>query len=179
MPRIVPGIDTLEQHLEHLTSDPEAYRPQGCPHCGVGGMRRHGGYERKVPRGEGMAFSLGPIPIPRFLCPQCRRTCSRLPMCLAPRRHYLWGVQEVVLIGLSVGESIRRIGQRVLPSRRTIGRWWERLKGRFDLHSLHLRSRFAELGRGVGVSAFWSGCLERMRLCEAMAWLDRDGVVVP
>ena len=31
MPRIVPGIDTLEQHLEYLTSDPEAYRPQCCP----------------------------------------------------------------------------------------------------------------------------------------------------
>ncbi len=100
-------------------------------------------------------------------------------MCLAPRRHYPWSAQERVLVRLSAGESNRRIGQKVLPSRHTIGRWWQRLKARWDSHSLHLRGRFADLGRGVGVSAFWSGCLERMRLCEAMAWLDRAGVVVP
>ena len=63
MSRIVPGIDTLEQHLEHLESDPEAYRPQRCPQCGVGGMRCHGAYERKAPRGAGVALSLGPIPV--------------------------------------------------------------------------------------------------------------------
>ncbi len=179
MSRIVPGIYTLEQHFERITNDPEAYRPPRCPHCGLSGMRRHGGYERKVPPGEGVALSLGAVFIPRFLCAQCRRTCSRLSMCLAPRRHYLWSVQEIVLIKLSAGDSNRRIGQMVWPSRHTIGRWWNRLKARLDIHSVHLRSRFADLGRGVGVSAFWSGCLERMRLCEAMAWLDRAGVVVP
>ena len=142
-------------------------------------MWRHGGYERKAPRGERLAFSLGPVFIPRFVCRHCRRTCSRLPMCLAPRRQYLWRIQEIVLIGLSRGDSIRQISQRVRPSRRTIGRWWARLKGQFNLHSLHLRSRFAALGRWVGVGPFWAACLERMRLGEAMAWLDRAGVVVP
>ena len=66
MSRIVPGIDALGQHLALVTSHPEAYRPRCCPHCGMGGMWRHGGYERKAPRGERLAFSLGPVFIPRF-----------------------------------------------------------------------------------------------------------------
>ena len=77
------------------------------------------------------------------------------------------------------GQSIRQVAERVLPSRRTIGRWWQWLRTHFDEHALHLRSRFAELGRAVDWKAFWVSCLERMRLCEAMSWLDRAGVVVP
>ena len=29
--RILPGIHSLEQRLEHLQSEPEAYRPECCP----------------------------------------------------------------------------------------------------------------------------------------------------
>ena len=53
------------------------------------------------------------------------------------------------------------------------------LSGEFDLHSLHLRSRFAELGRAQGWQAFWSLCLQTMSLSETMGWLDRMGVSVP
>jgi hypothetical protein len=65
------------------------------------------------------------------------------------------------------------------PGRRTIGRWWQSLEGRFDEHALHLRSRFSELGRAVDWKGFWSRCLERMSLAEAMGRLDRAGVSVP
>ncbi len=65
------------------------------------------------------------------------------------------------------------------PSRRTVGRWWRWLEARFDVHALHLRSRFAELGRAVDWKGFWSRCFERMSLSEAMGWLDRVGVSVP
>ena len=57
--RIVPGIETLEQHQAQLRDAPNVYRPECCPRCGKRGMHRHGHYERNVPRGEGMACSLG------------------------------------------------------------------------------------------------------------------------
>ena len=177
--RILPGIHSLEQHLEQLQHQPESYRPQRCPHCGKAGLWRHGHYERKAPRGEGVAFALSAICIPRFLCPHCRRSCSRLPASIAPRRQYLWKAQQAVLARLLAGESIRQVSRRWLPSRRTLSRWWQWLRGQFDVHAFHLRSRFPSLGRAADWKAFWVGCFERMRLCEAMSWLDRAGVVVP
>jgi hypothetical protein len=42
-----------------------------------------------------------------------------------------------------------------------------------------LRSRFPELGRTVNFEAFWQNCLQSMSLSQAMAWLDREGVIVP
>ena len=77
------------------------------------------------------------------------------------------------------GASIREVARRPRPSRRTVGRWWQWLAARFDTHALHLRSRFAELGRALDWNGFWSLCLARMSLGEAMGWLDRAGVRVP
>jgi len=91
MSRMLPGIVTLEQHQQRLRDDPVAYRPECCPHCGKAVLHRHGHYERNVPRGEGLAFSLGSLFIPRFYCPTCHGTCSQLPACLSPRRQYGWG----------------------------------------------------------------------------------------
>jgi transposase-like protein len=179
MSRMLPGIETLEQHQQRLRNDPGAYRPECCPHCGKAGLHRHGHYERNAPRGEGLAFSLGALGIPRFYCPKCHGTCSRLPACLSPRRQYGWTSQQAVLARLLGGASIREVARWLWPSRRTIGRWWRHLEGRFGEHALHLRSRFPELGRAVDWKAFWSLCFDRMRLGEAMGWLDRNGVSVP
>ena len=179
MARMLPAIETLEQHQEQLRADPEAYRPERCCHCGKGGLHRHGHYERNAPRGEGMAFSLGSLFIPRFYCPKCRGTCSRLPACLSPRRQYWWTIQQTVLIRLVMGVSLREVARSLWPSRHTVGRWWQWLMKEFAVHGLHLRSRFPELGRAVDWKAFWSLCFERMSLGEAMGWLDPVGVSVP
>jgi len=179
MARMLPAIRTVEQHQEALQDDPEAYRPARCPHCGKSGVHRHGHYGRNAPRGEGMAFSLGALLIPRFCCPRCRSTCSRLPLCLSPRRQYWWNTQQGVFEMLLAGASIREVARRLRPSRRTVGRWWQWLAARVDAHALHLRSRFAELGRAVDWKGFWSLCLRRMSLGEAMGWLDQAGVRVP
>ncbi len=180
MARMLPGIETIEQHQERLRDDPEAYRPERCPHCGKAGVHRHGRYERNAPRGEGMAFSLESLCIPRFYCPLCHVTCSRLPACLAPRRQYWWKSQQVVLQWLIAGSSIyAAVARCTWPSRRTIARWWRWLERRFDEYALHLRSRFAELGRAVDRKGFWSLCFEQMGLSEAMALLDQLGVRVP
>ncbi len=179
MARMLPGIETLDQHEKQLRDDPDAYRVERCPHCGKGGLHRHGHYERNAPRGEGIAFSLGFLLIPRFYCPKCHSTCSRVPACLSPRRQYWWKSQQAVFGRLLRGASIREVARRLRPSRRTIGRWWRWLMKGFGAHGLHLRSRFAELGRAVDWQAFWSLCFEQMSLGEAMGWLDHAGVSVP
>jgi transposase-like protein len=179
MARMVPGIETIEQHQQRLKADPDAYRPERCPHCGAAGLHHHGYYARNAPRGEGLALVLEPVLIPRFLCRCCRRSCSRLPACLSPRRQYRWRLQQMVLERLLAGASLREAARASAPSRHTVGRWWRRLGACFAEHGFHLRSRFAELGRAVGLPEFWRACLDRMGLAEAMVWLDHDGVSVP
>ncbi len=179
MSRMLPEIETVAQHQDQLRDNPDTYRPECCPRCGKGGLQRHGHYERNAPRGEGMAFLLGSLFIPRFYCPKCHRTCSRLPACLSPRRQYWWEIQQAVLERLISGESIRAVARQMMAGRRTIGRWWQWLMEAFDTHSLPLRSRFPELGRAVDCKAFWSHCFDQMSLAKAMGWLDRIGVRVP
>ena len=179
MSRILPGIETVEQHQALLDENPDVYRPVCCPKCSRAGLHHHGCYERNPPRGEGLSLELGAVFILRFFCPACRRTCSRLPACLSPRRQYWWKRQQAVVERLSAGASVRTVAREEPPSRRTIGRWRDWIEHAVDLHALPLRSRFAELGRGQGWAAFWSSCLHTMSLSEAMGWLDHDGVVVP
>ena len=96
MNRIVASIASLAEHLLAVATDPEVYRPAACPHCGLAGVWRHGCYHRKVDRGdEGRLNRLDPVPVLRFLCRACVRTCSRLPACIAPRRWYDWVAQQV------------------------------------------------------------------------------------
>ena len=179
MARMLPGIHTIEQHQQRLEDDPDAYRPERCPHCGKAGLHHHGCYERNAPRGEGLAFSLKPLFIPRFVCPQCRCTCSRLPACLAPLRQYWWEAQAAVFRRMLGGASLRAVARACSPSRRTVGRWWHWLKDHFVEHRFHLCSRFADLGRAVNFCQFWRTCLEHMSFEQAMGWLEHEGVAVP
>ena len=123
MPRIVPAITTLLQHLHMLSNSPEVYRPSACPHCGLGGLWSHGCYERKADRGPHSSGTLNPIPIPRYFCRGCGRTCSRLPQCIAPRRWYGWAVQQLVLQLLLAGCSLHRCACWMGLDRRTAGHW--------------------------------------------------------
>lgn len=179
MTRILPGIEALEQHIHLLECEPEQYRPACCCHCGKAGLHRHGHYHRNTPRGQGQAYALAPLPIPRFYCPACRSTCSRLPACLSPRRHYDWVCQQAVLSLVLAGVSMREVARRCWPSRHTVSRWVRRWRDRFAEHALHLRNRFPELGRHDGLRAFWWACLARMPLRAAMVRLDHAGVIVP
>jgi hypothetical protein len=179
MSRMLPGIESLEQHRALVESNRDAYKPARCPHCKKAGLHHHGHYERNAPRGEGLGLLVGVVIILRFFCPRCRRTCSRLPACLSPRRQYWWKSQQGGLEGVIAGKSDRQMGREGKPSRHTIGRWRRWLQGGWDVHGLHLRSRFAELGRAGDWRGFWSRCLKHMPLSEAMGWLDRAGVAVP
>ena len=179
MKRILPVIDSLEQHQKQLRDNPDAYRPTQCHHCGKAGLHRHGFYQRNVPRGKGLAFWLGFLLIPRFYCSACRHTCSRIPGCLSPKRHYWWQCQQSVLMLLLAGKSIHAAAIHLPPSRHTIARWWRRLQSRFTQHRFHLCSRYPELGRHDTLVGFWSACLQQMSLASVMAVLGQDGEMIP
>ena len=178
MHRIVASITTLEQHLDAVLARPEAYRPQACPHCRSGGLWRHGCYHRKADRRAAAgAGSRNPVAVLRFLCRQCRGTCSRLPLCIAPRRWYDWALQQVVLALLLAGCSVHSCSACSGRSRRTVRRWRDWLQARGEQFAFCLRSRLPELGRWPDEAAMWRHVIDAMPLAQAMAWLDRELIV--
>jgi transposase-like protein len=179
MQRIVPAILSLQQHCDALERQPVIYRPSACPHCGLARIWCHGCYARKADRRPELSGCLNPILIPRFFCQGCRQTCSRLPECIAPRRWYGWAVQQGVLLWLLGGGSLHQAAAQGGVDRHTVRRWWGWLRDRSETFSFWLRSRFPELGRAVDGGEFWQLCWQIMPLSGAMAWLDREGVVVP
>ncbi len=176
---ILAGITSLVQHVHHLKTQPEDYRPARCPHCGVGGLWHHGGYTRKANRRCLRRETDEPIVIPRFRCLPCRKTCSCLPEVIPPRRHYLWDIQQLALLLAVTGVSLNQVARWFRPSRHSLRRWWRRCQSCFSLQAFHLRSCFPTLGRSVGIRDFWLNCLSQMSLSQAMFQLHRCGVVVP
>jgi transposase-like protein len=178
MHRILASVTTLEQHLVAVAAtDCDIYRPLACPHCLVAGLWRHGCYHRKADRKSDASESLNPVPVARYLCPTCERTCSRLPLCMAPRRWYDWAVQQMVLALLLLGHSIHHCCRSTCRARSTVRRWRDWLHARSEEFCFCLRSRFPELGRHAQRDAFWRHVIEGMSLATVMAWLDRDLVV--
>jgi len=178
MNRIVASIASLAEHLLAVATDPEVYRPAACPHCGLAGVWRHGCYHRKVDRSdEGRLNRLDPVPVLRFLCRACVRTCSRLPACIAPRRWYDWVVQQAVLLLLLGGMSLNGCARCSGRDRRTVRRWRAWLLERGEQFAFFLRSRLPELGRKACFNSFWRNVIEELSLQQAMVLLDPDLVV--
>ena len=177
MNRIVATVTSLAQHLAVLAQTPELYRPAACPHCGLGKLWRHGCYQRKVERDITTNATRDPVAIPRFRCPSCRRTCSRLPACIAPRRWYDWVVQQVVLRALAGGASLHAAARSCAVDRHTARRWRHWLAACGARFAFFLRSRCAQWGRVGDSAAFWRNRLAEGALPELMAWLDRDLIV--
>ena len=179
MSRIVPQIVTLSQHLQTLKFEPFRYRPLCCPFCGLAGkLHSHGVYFRKANRQREPDVPSF-VPIPRFLCASCKRSCSRLPECLPPRRWYPWVIQHALLTVLLMGDSLRKAARLVDVARQTGRRWWAWLKARSDLFAFHLKDRFPDWGRMADFSGFWLHGLFDEPLSSMMAFLDQEGVIVP
>lgn len=179
MANILADIMTLAQHVFYLKIQPEDYRPQCCPSCGKSKVWAHGYYIRKTKQPTTEAETDEDIMIPRFICPSCNTTCSTLPEAIPPHRHYLWAIQQAILLQLLSGASLCSVAEQWPPSLNTIRRWWKQLKAQFTLDADCLRSRFVELGRAVGFNAFWSSCLAKMDLSSAMFHLNIMGRAVP
>ena len=106
MQRIVPSISTLAQHHHAMAQGAHEYRLRACPHCGLGKPWRHGCYQRKVDRHAQPGGARRLAAVCRYFCRGCRRTHSRLPLCIAPLRWYDWAVQQLVLMLLLAGASL-------------------------------------------------------------------------
>jgi len=173
MNRILASVSTLEQHLDALATNSEVYRPLRCPHCEVAGLWCHGHYFRKADRRTGPSGGLlNPVPVPRYLCPNCKHTCSRLPACIAPRRWFDWVMQQLVLLMLLAGASVRRCSHCSARARSSVRRWRDWLGTRGETFSFWLRSRFCELGRHPDQASLWRDVMQNMTLMCAMAWCD-------
>jgi hypothetical protein len=179
MANIIPNIMTLLQHVFQLKIQPDNYRPQCCKSCGKNNLWCHGFYTRKSNRRSLKFETDEPILIPRFICSSCQTTCSSLPEIIPPHRHYLWALQQAVLLQLLNGVSLNQVSSQWSPSLNTIRRWWQQLKDQFTIDESFLRSRFAELGRSPGFTSFWLSCLAKMDLSSAMYHLNTMGRSVP
>ena len=179
MVTIISKVKDLLQHLAKLNNQPAAYKPKCCPHCAALVLWGHGCYNRQSDRVNGSKDSLNPVPIPRFICKACRRTCSSLPECMPPRRWYLWDVQQVALLRVAAGASLRDLARQLTPSRHTLSRWIQRFKTQCLRHASILRSQLSALGRCQRWSEFWPACLKSMSLAQAMRICHNQGVLVP
>ncbi|QEP41818.1 hypothetical protein D5085_00840 [Ectothiorhodospiraceae bacterium BW-2] len=179
MSRIMPNITTLEQHHQQLQAEPEQYFPDCCPHCGKTQLWSHGVYFRYPDRGLESQGVYNPCPIPRFFCPACKRTCSRLPECIPPRRWYLWIIQQQMLLAVLCGQSFNAVSQQFLPSRRTLTRWWGWLDEKSQLYRFRLATFFPQQERYSHFETYWQQALKSVGLSKCMATLDRTGVIVP
>jgi transposase-like protein len=172
----------LAQHEQLIDNDPEKYRPEKCPYpdCGRKGLWLHGHYERtvreKTKRDSEHEQAQGTkIRVARYRCPHCKHTCSSLPSCVAPRRWYIWKVQEAVLALLLKGGALNDCARQFLPSRRTARRWLRWLGQKHNGFALHLRERWADLGRTTVMEELWQMCLSKEPLSEVMEYLARRG----
>jgi transposase-like protein len=175
---ILSDIISLMQYVMAF-EEKEYSRKEICVHCGKTGLWCHGHYGRKADRLANTSESLNPVLIQRYYCPSCGKTCSALPECLPPRRWYLWEIQQMALMLLLTGKSLRAIAQEIVPSRRTIGRWAIRFKEQFLLHKNTLCNHIIDLGRTTGFTDFWQACLGQISLAQAMRLCHVAGVTVP
>jgi transposase-like protein len=177
--RIVSAITTFEQHFgvlneyEDAEQTTDAYAPSCCPHCGLKRLWRHGFYERKADRTRSGDRSHNPVPICRYFCPDCSRSCSRLPLCIAPRRWYGWALQQSVLQNLFNQLSVHYCSRMANVGRHTVRRWWNWLHARSETFIFRLLSRYPDLGR-VDVAQFWPTLFSGMGLARAMGALDTE-----
>lgn len=178
MVAILADILLLIQYQQLHLNDPEKLRLERCPCCGGANPHRHGGYPRKADRTHA-GESINPVIIQRYYCPTCHRTSSALPECLPPHRWYLWDIQQMAISLLLSGMSVRAVASKVMPSRRTISRWINRLQEQWLIHKDALCSHVIHLGRAAGYAEFWRNCFECFTFAKAMRLCAVAGVVIP
>lgn len=180
MRHIVPNIFSLMQHKLLFSLNPNYFKPPVCLACGSNKIGYHGCYWRKADRLRTGDGNLNPIPIPRFFCRHCRKTTSALPLCICPRRWYIWCLQQLVLLGFCYGNSIRKLSIQFKFSRKTISCWLNTWQLNFDIYDFHLKKHFPFLGYcSENFKTFWYKLLQHCSLAESMYILNYARVRVP
>lgn len=171
---ILADISSLGQYLQLFYQESLDF-PKTCPHCGYKGLWHHGHFFRKADRCKSHDL----IPIQRFYCRSCERTCSVLPECIPPRRWYLWEIQQTVLLLFLIGKTCYAISKAVVPSFHTIREWLARFEDQFLLHKDALCNLFIGLGCTTHFVNFWHACLQKLSLGSAMRLCHVSGVEIP
>jgi hypothetical protein len=102
-----------------------------------------------------------------------------LPECIAPRRWYLWVMQQTAIVLYLAGTSFRMIAEKIVPHADTVWRWWKCLRSRFAEQAFYLRNHCSRWGVSQSVQAFWQTVLDECSLAKAMRILNESGVCVP
>jgi len=175
---ILADILSLLQYIEQCHDDkiPEIVC---CPNCNRANPWRHGSYPRKSDRLNPPGESLNPILIQRYYCPGCKKTCSALPECIAPRRWYLWETQQIAILLFLLEGSARAVEKQVKPSRHTIKRWVSRLTVQFKVHKDALCNYFPSLGLFTEPVSFWTHVFDKLSLSTAMRLCHVSRVTIP
>ena len=172
-------IDSLQQHLCQLHQQPDDYKVSHCPYCYCTRLWRHGCYYRQSDRIHPASATLNAIPIPRFRCSKCLKTCSTLPECLPPLRWYEWCIQEQAIQLYLSGKTYRSIAKLLKPGRTTIGRWIRHLKACIALHTDFFRQHLKQLQLISEFNSVWSVILSNFTLARTMYFLHQGGIVIP
>jgi hypothetical protein len=83
-------------------------------------------------------------------------------------------MQQLVLLILLAGNSVRLCSHSSGRARSTVRRWRDWLGVRADTFTFWLRSRFPELGRHPDQPSFWRDVMHNMTLMQAMARCERS-----
>jgi hypothetical protein len=158
-----PSRGSIQQYLQEI-SDPNGYRPDGCPQCQAGcPLIAHGFYCRTL---VDVAFD-GVIRVRRYLCRLCKRTVSLLPDFALPYLRFSLPVISLFLVArLLAGRTLREAAgvaaQLNMPYQR--GQFWIR---RFQKQAAALCVALANLTAVMPSPDFLTRALHML---EAIGW---------
>lgn len=164
MQMLHPCRGSIQQYLQEI-SDPNRYRPEGCPQCqACCPLIAHGFYCRSL---VDVAFD-GTIRVRRYLCRLCRRTVSLLPEFALPYLRFSLSIISLFLVarllkGCSLREAAGTAGQPHMPYQR--GQFWTR---RFQKQAAALCAALASLTTVMAAVDFLTRALHML---EAIGWV--------
>lgn len=177
MLHILAEILSLSQYLTQYHEN-KIERMTHCP-CGRTHPWCHGGYSRQSDRLNESSESLNPVFVQRYYCPGCRKTCSALPECIAPRRWYVWETQQEAIFLMLLGQSAYAVEKKTKPSRYTLARWFAWIMSQFILIKDALCVHFPDLGIFTQPVDFWKALFKKMSLATAMRLCHTSGICIP
>jgi Domain of unknown function (DUF6431) len=164
MQSLHPFQGSIQEYLREI-SDPNRYRPDGCPQCHAKRpLRAHGFYWRTLVE---VNFDRS-IPVRRYLCCLCQRTVSLLPQFALPYLRFGITVLSLFLVarllqGRSLREAARAALQPSMPYQR--GQFWIR---RFQKQAAALCTALAALTAVMPAVDFPTRAL---RMLEGIGWI--------
>jgi Domain of unknown function (DUF6431) len=163
MQMLHPFRGSIQQYLKEI-SDPNRYRPDGCPQCQTrGSLIAHGFYCRTL---VDVAFD-GAIRVRRYLCRLCKRTVSLLPDFALPYLRFSLSVISLFLVarllaGRHLPEAAGVAAQPNMPYQR--GQFWIR---RFKKQATALCTALASLTTVLSAPDFVTRALHML---EVIGW---------